>query len=220
MCAACGHPSVIAGTIFQPDSVVRLVPGDLVGGQPKKWRQRAQRVLGLGSYRTAWSCTSCDARWCGLAGTQVEVRGRAIVSGSGRCLADSLLMFVQQQPGSVVIRRAPELPPPRYRQPESAPWSWASRPNRVRLGTHQGGVSREHLDTSTSSPFGSIDEPHAIAALPSAPGTGRGGGSRSLRGDGQGIRGRKKCQPVRDLSKGIPPWRLVQVRARFARAFN
>ena len=41
-----------------PYSVVRLVPGDLVSGQPKKWRNTRlaiQRVLGLGSYRTAWT---------------------------------------------------------------------------------------------------------------------------------------------------------------------
>ncbi len=44
MCAACGHQaSVIAGTIFQGTRYSRCPsgPGDLVGGQPKKWRQRA-----------------------------------------------------------------------------------------------------------------------------------------------------------------------------------
>ena len=40
-----------------PYSVVRLVPGDLVGGQPKNGASALglQRVLGLGSYRTAWT---------------------------------------------------------------------------------------------------------------------------------------------------------------------
>ena len=72
-----GEASVIAGTIFQgtrtPDrSLVRLVPGDLVGGQPHAENGASalglQRVLGLGSYRTAWTWLHicCDARWCGL----------------------------------------------------------------------------------------------------------------------------------------------------------
>ena len=82
MCAACGHQaSVIAGTIFQGTRTpLSVVPGDLVGGQPKKWRQRA----GPNSACSAWAatarrgrgCTSCDARWCGLAGTGCRRRSR------------------------------------------------------------------------------------------------------------------------------------------------
>ena len=79
-------------------------------------------------------------------------------------------------------RRAPELPPPAQARlsprPEGAPWSWrvgrgglASRPPgrvapqalapavRIRAAS----VASISTITATSSPFGSIDEPHAIA---------------------------------------------------------
>jgi transposase-like protein len=40
------------------DAADGLVPRDVVDDQPKEWHQRAglQRVLGLGSYQTAWVC--------------------------------------------------------------------------------------------------------------------------------------------------------------------
>ena len=59
-----------------PYSVVRLVPGDLVGGQPKKWRQRAWPTARARLGQRGRGCTSCDARWCGLAGTGCRRRSR------------------------------------------------------------------------------------------------------------------------------------------------
>ncbi len=142
-----------------------------------------------------------------------EVRGRAIgrirMQRVADASADSLLTFVQHavQPGSVVItdglqsyrRPAQARLSPR---PESAPWSWrvgrgglASRPPgrvapqalapRYASGRRQSRASRllprrVHLSVQSTNLTPSRE------ALPSAPGTGRGGGSRSLRGDGQG----------------------------------
>ena len=142
-----------------------------------------------------------------------EVRGRAIgrirMQRVADASADSLLSFVQHavHPGSVVItdglqsyRRLPKLGlSPR---PESAPWSWrvgrgglASRPPgrvspqalapRYASGRSQSRASRllprrVHLSVQSTHLTPSRE------ALPSAPGAGRGGGSRSLRGDGQG----------------------------------
>ena len=190
-----------------PYSVVRLVPGDLVGGQPKKWRASAlglQRVLGLGSYRTAWTWlhklrramvrpgrdrvseeVEVDETLVGgleagggrrhlgtkaLVVIAAEVRGRAIgrirMQRVADASADSLLTFVQHavQPGSVVITDGLQsyrrLPKRGYRHDrrvllgrgESAEavlprvHRVASLLKRWLLGTHQGGVSREHLD--------------------------------------------------------------------------
>ena len=210
MCAACGHQaSVIAGTIFQgtrtPLSVWFRAIWWVVSQKNGASALGLQRVLGLGSYRTAWTWlhklrramvrpgrdrvseeVEVDETLVGgleagggrrhlgtkaLVVIAAEVRGRAIgrirMQRVADASADSLLTFVQHavQPGSVVItdglqsyRRLPKarLSP----RPESAPWSWASRPRRSclastgvasllkrwLLGTHQGGVSREHLD--------------------------------------------------------------------------
>ena len=190
-----------------PYSVVRLVPGDLVGGQPKKMAPARLAYSACSAWaataRRGRGCTSCDARWCGLAGTgcrkevevdetlvggleagggrrhlgkkalvviAAEVRGRAIgrirMQRVADASADSLLTFVQHavQPGSVVItdglqsyRRLPkrgyhhdrrvllgrgesaEAVLPRVHRVASLLKRWL-------LGTHQGGVSREHLD--------------------------------------------------------------------------
>ena len=232
-----------------PYSVVRLVPGDLVGGQPKKWRQRAwptararlgqlphgvdvlhklrRAMVRPGRDRVSEEVEVDETLVGGLEagggrrhlGTKAlvviaaEVRGRAIgrirMQRVADASADSLLTFVQHavQPGSVVIhRRAPELPPPAQARlsprPESAPWSWrvgrgglASRPPGCvapqalapgyASGRRQSRASRllprrVHLSVQSTNLTPSRE------ALPSAPGTGRGGGSRSLRGDGQG----------------------------------
>ena len=142
-----------------------------------------------------------------------EVRGRAIgrirMQRVADASADSLLTFVQPR-GATWLggdhRRAPELPPPAQARlsprPESAPWSWrvgrgglASRPPGCvapqalapgyASGRRQSRASRllprrVHLSVQSTNLTPSRE------ALPSAPGTGRGGGSRSLRGDGQG----------------------------------
>ena len=232
-----------------PYSVVRLVPGDLVGGQPKNGASALglQRVLGLGSYRTAWTWlhklrramvrpgrdrvseeVEVDETLVGgleagggrrhlgkkaLVVIAAEVRGRAIgrirMQRVADASADSLLTFVQHavQPGSVVITDGLQsyrrLPKRGYRHDrESAPWSWrvgrgglASRPPGCvapqalapgyASGRRQSRASRllprrVHLSVQSTNLTPSRE------ALPSAPGTGRGGGSRSLRGDGQG----------------------------------
>ena len=206
-----------------------------------------QRVLGLGSYRTAWTWlhklrramvrpgrdrvseeVEVDETLVGgleagggrrhlgkkaLVVIAAEVRGRAIgrirMQRVADASADSLLSFVQHavHPGSVVItdglqsyRRLPKLG---YRHDrrvllgrgESAEavlprvHRVASLLKRWLLGTHQGGVSREHLDYYLDEFNLSVQSTHLTPsreALPSAPGAGRGGGSRSLRGDGQG----------------------------------
>ena len=233
-----------------PYSVVRLVPGDLVGGQPKKWRQRAWPTararlgqLPHGVDVAAQAATRDGAAWPGpqvseevevdetlvggleagggrrhlgkkaLVVIAAEVRGRAIgrirMQRVADASADSLLTFVQHavQPGSVVITDGLQsyrrLPKRGYRHDrrvllgrgESAEavlprvHRVASLLKRWLLGTHQGGVSRAasrllprrvHLSVQSTNLTPSRE------ALPSAPGTGRGGGSRSLRGDGQG----------------------------------
>ena len=137
MCAACGHQaSVIAGTIFQGTRTPLSV-----------W------------FRAIW--------WVVIA---AEVRGRAIgrirMQRVADASADSLLTFVQHavQPGSVVITDGLQsyrrLPKRGYRHDrrvllgrgESAEavlprvHRVASLLKRWLLGTHQGGVSREHLD--------------------------------------------------------------------------
>ena len=142
-----------------------------------------------------------------------EVRGRAIgrirMQRVADASADSLLTFVQHavQPGSVVITDGLQsyrrLPKRGYRHDRRVLLrSWrvgrgglASRsPGRVApqalapgyaSGRRQSRASRllprrVHLSVQSTNLTPSRE------ALPSAPGTGRGGGSRSLRGDGQG----------------------------------
>ena len=142
-----------------------------------------------------------------------EVRGRAIgrirMQRVADASADSLLTFVQHavQPGSVVITDGLQsyrrLPKRGYRHDrrvllgrgESGRGGLASRPpGRVApqalapgyaSGRRQSRASRllprrVHLSVQSTNLTPSRE------ALPSAPGTGRGGGSRSLRGDGQG----------------------------------
>ena len=202
-----------------------------------------QRVLGLGSYRTAWTWlhklrramvrpgqdrvseeVEVDETLVGgleagggrrhlgkkaLVVIAAEVRGRAIgrirMQRVADASADSLLTFVQHavQPGSVVITDGLQsyrrLPKRGYRHDrrvllgrgESAEavlprvHRVASLLKRWLLGTHQSRASRllprrVHLSVQSTNLTPSRE------ALPSAPGTGRGGGSRSLRGDGQG----------------------------------
>ncbi len=209
MCAACGHQaSVIAGTIFQgtrtPLSVWFRAIWWVVSPKNGASALGLQRVLGLGSYRTAWTWlhklrramvrpgrdrvseeVEVDETLVGgleagggrrhlgkkaLVVIAAEVRGRAIgrirMQRVADASADSLLMFVQHavQPGSVVITDGLQsyrrLPKRGYRHDrrvllgrgESAEAVWprvhrvASLIKRWLLGTHQGGVSREHLD--------------------------------------------------------------------------
>ena len=208
-----------------PYSVVRLVPGDLVGGQPKKWRQRAWPTararlgqLPHGVDVAAQAATRDGAAWPGpgVGGGRGgrDPRGRARGgrrpptpgeegagghcgrgagpghrphpdAAGGRCLSRQPA-DVRAARGAAWLggdhRRAPELPPPAQARlsprPEGAPWSWrvgrgglASRPPgrvapssagswvRIRAAS----VASISTITSTSSPFGSIDEPHAIA---------------------------------------------------------
>ena len=233
-----------------PYSVVRLVPGDLVGGQPKKWCQRAWPTarawlgqLPHGVDVAAQAATRDGAAWPGpgvgeevevdetlvggleagggrrhlgkkaLVVIAAEVRGRAIgrirMQRVADASADSLLTFVQHavQPGSVVttdgLQSYRRLPKRGYRHDRRVLLrSWrvgrgglASRPpGRVApqalapgyaSGRRQSRASRllprrVHLSVQSTNLTPSRE------ALPSAPGTGRGGGSRSLRGDGQG----------------------------------
>ena len=142
-----------------------------------------------------------------------EVRGRAIgrirMQRVADASADSLLTFVQHavQPGSVVITDGLQsyrrLPKRGYRHDRRVLLrSWrvgrgglASRPPGCvapqalapgyASGRRQSRASRllprrVHLSVQSTNLTPSRE------ALPSAPGTGRGGGSRSLRGDGQG----------------------------------
>ena len=228
MCAACGHQaSVIAGTIFQgtrtPLSVWFRAIWWVVSQKNGASALGLQRVLGLGSYRTAWTWlhklrramvrpgrdrvseeVEVDETLVGgleagggrrhlgkkaLVVIAAEVRGRAIgrirMQRVADASADSLLTFVQHavQPGSVVItdglqsyRRLPkrgyrhdrrvllgrgesaEAVLPRVHRVASLPQalgSWV----RIRAAS----VASISTITSTSSPFGSIDEPHAIA---------------------------------------------------------
>ena len=209
MCAACGHQaSVIAGTIFQgtrtPLSVWFRAIWWVVSQKNGASALGLQRVLGLGSYRTAWTWlhklrramvrpgrdrvseeVEVDETLVGgleagggrrhlgkkaLVVIAAEVRGRAIgrirMQRVADASADSLLTFVQHavQPGSVVITDGLQsyrrLPKRGYRHDrrvllgrgESAEavlprvHRVASLLKRWLLGTHQGGVSREHLD--------------------------------------------------------------------------
>ena len=210
MCAACGQQvSVTAGTIFQatrsPLTVWFRAIWWVVSQKNGASALGLQRILGLGSYRTAWTWlhkirramvrpgrdrlsgkvevdetfvggfqTSGGRRHVGnkaLVAIAAEVRGRAIGRVRMHRIADSsaesLLPFVQEavEPGTVVItdglqtyRSLPDLGYPHDRRVllgsgESAEavlpraHRTASLLKRWLLGTHQGGVSREHLDS-------------------------------------------------------------------------
>lgn len=208
-CAGCGYQaSATAGTVFQDTRLpLPLWFRAIWWVTSQKYGASAlglQRILGLGSYETAWTwlhklrramvrpgrdgltgSVEVDETLVGgvepgggrrhigkkaLVAIAVEVRGRA----SGRIRlqritdssADSLLSFVQRsiQPGAVVItdglqsyRSLPDLGYQHDRRvilgsEESADAKLprvhrvASLLKRWLLGTHQGAVSREHLD--------------------------------------------------------------------------
>ena len=210
MCATCGQQvSVTAGTIFQdtrsPLTVWFRAIWWVVSQKNGASALGLQRVLGLGSYRTAWTWlhkirramvrpgrdrlsgeVEVDETFVGgvqtgggrrhvgnkaLVAIAAEVRGRAIgrirmhrIEDSS---AESLLPFVQEavEPGAVVItdglqsyRGLPDLGYSHDRRVllgsgDSAEavlprvHRAASLLKRWLLGTHQGGVSREHLDS-------------------------------------------------------------------------
>ena len=209
MCSACGHQvSVTAGTIFQdtrtPLTLWFRAIWWVVSQKNGASALGMQRVLGLGSYRTAWTWlhklrramvrpgrerlsgeVEVDETFVGgvdpgggrrhvgkkaLVVLAAEVRGRAIGRIRMRRVADSsadsLLPFVQDavEPGSTVItdglqsyRGLPKLGYSHERRVrlgsgESADAMLprvhraASLLKRWLLGTHQGAVSREHLD--------------------------------------------------------------------------
>jgi transposase-like protein/predicted RNA-binding Zn-ribbon protein involved in translation (DUF1610 family) len=209
MCATCGHQvSVTAGTIFQdtrtPLTLWFRAIWWVVSQKPGASALGLQRVLGLGSYRTAWTwlhklrramvrpgrdrltgAVEVDETFVGgvepgegrrhvgkkaLVAIAAEVRGPAIGRIRLRRVADSsaasLLPFVQEAvtPGTVVITDGLQsyrgLPEVGYRHDrrvllgsgESADavlprvHRVASLLKRWLLGTHQGAVSREHLD--------------------------------------------------------------------------
>jgi hypothetical protein len=209
MCAACGHQaSVTAGTIFQdtrtPLTVWFRAIWWVISQKNGVSALGVQRVLGLGSYRTAWTWlhklrramvrpgrdlltgdVEVDETLVGgvepgggrrhigkkaLVAVAAEVRGRA--TGRIRLVrvkdssAESLLAFIRQAvaPGAVVVTDGLQsyrgLPEIGYRHDrrvllgsgESAEavlprvHRVASLLKRWLLGTHQGAVSREHLD--------------------------------------------------------------------------
>jgi len=209
MCAACGQQaSVTAGTIFQgtrtPLTVWFRAIWWVVSQKNGASALGMQRILGLGSYRTAWTWlhklrramvrpgrerlsgevevdetfvggveTGGGGRHIGkkaLVVLAAEVRGRATGRIRMRRVADSsaksLVTFIQDaiEPGSTVItdglqsyRRLPKLGYEHDRRVvlgggESADavlprvHRVASLLKRWLLGTHQGAVSREHLD--------------------------------------------------------------------------
>ncbi|MBW1689119.1 MAG: IS1595 family transposase [Deltaproteobacteria bacterium] len=209
MCSACGHQvSVTAGTIFQdtrtPLTLWFRAIWWVVSQKNGASALGMQRILGLGSYRTAWTWlhklrramvrpdrerlsgeVEVDETFVGgvdpeggrrhvgkkaLVVLAAEVRGRAIGRIRMRRVADSsadsLLPFVRDavEPGSTVItdglqsyRGLPKLGYSHDRRVrlgsgESAAallprvHRAASLLKRWLLGTHQGAVSREHLD--------------------------------------------------------------------------
>ena len=209
MCAGCGRQmSVTAGTIFQgtrtPLTLWFRAIWWVVSQKNGASALGLQGVLGLGSYRTAWTWlhkirramvrpgrdqltgkvevdetlvggveSGGGRRYIGkkaLVAIAAEVRGRAIGRIRMRCVADasgeSLLPFVQQviQPGTVVITDGFQgysgLSELGYRHDRrvilgsgEAAHAVLPRVHRVTsllkrwlLGTHQGAVSREHLD--------------------------------------------------------------------------
>ena len=209
MCSACGHQvSVTAGTIFQDTRTpltlwfraIWWVVSQKTGASALGLHQ----ILGLGSYRTAWTWlhklrramvrpgrdplserVEVDETFVGgvetgggrrhigkkaLVAIAAEVRGRAIgrirMQRVADSSAESLLPFVQEavRPGTIVITDGLQsyrgLPDLGYRHDrrvllgsgESAEavlprvHQIASLLKRWLLGTHQGAVSREHLD--------------------------------------------------------------------------
>jgi transposase-like protein len=209
MCAGCGHQaSVTAGTIFQdtrtPLTLWFRAIWWVVSQKTGASALGLQRILGLGSYRTAWTWLHKLRRAMVRPGRDrlsemaevgetivggvepgggrrhigkkavvaiaAEVRGRSIGRIRMQRVADfsaeSLLPFVQQavQPGTMVITDGLQsyrgLPHVGYRHDrrvvlgsgESADavlprvHRVASLLKRWLLGTHQGAVSREHLD--------------------------------------------------------------------------
>ncbi|MDP2957234.1 MAG: IS1595 family transposase [Longimicrobiales bacterium] len=209
MCAACGHQvSVTAGTIFQdtrtPLTLWFRAIWWVVSQKTGASALGLQQILGLGSYRTAWTWlhklrramvrpgrdplserVEVDETFVGgvetgggrrhigkkaLVAIAAEVRGRAIgrirMQRVADSSAESLLPFVQEavRPGTIVITDGLQsyrgLPDLGYRHDrrvllgsgESAEavlprvHQIASLLKRWLLGTHQGAVSREHLD--------------------------------------------------------------------------
>lgn len=209
MCASCGHQtSVTAGTIFQdtrtPFTVWFRAIWWVVSQKNGVSALGLQRVLGLGSYRTAWTwlhrlrramvrpgrerlsqVVEVDETFVGgvepgsgrrrvgnkaLVAIAAEVRGRAVGRIRMRRVPDSsgesLLPFVEEavEPGTVVItdglqsyRALPSLGYVHDRRVLLGSGETADavlpRVHRVAsllkrwlLGTHQGAVSREHLD--------------------------------------------------------------------------
>lgn len=208
-CQACGHQaSVTAGTVFQDTRTpltlwfraIWLVTSQKYGASALG----LQRILGLGTYRTAWTWlhklrramvrpgrdrlsgeVEVDETLVGgveagggrrhigkkaMVAIAAEVRGRAIGRIRLRRVADSsggsLCLFVQQaiEPGSLVItdglqsyRSLPDLGYGHDRRvllgsgdsaDEVLPrvHRVASLLKRWLLGTHQGGIHRDHLD--------------------------------------------------------------------------
>ena len=209
MCTVCGHQaSVMAGTIFEgtrtPLTLWFRAIWWVVSQKNGASALGLQRVLGLGSYRTAWTWlhklrramvrpgrdrvsaeVEVDETIVGgvepgggrrhlgkkaLVVIAAEVRGRAIgrirMRRVADASADSLVTFVQHavEPGAVVItdglqsyrglaklgyrhdrrvvlgsRETADPVLPRIHRVASLLKRWL-------LGTHQGGVSREHLD--------------------------------------------------------------------------
>lgn len=209
MCTACGHQaSVLAGTIFEgthtPLTLWFRAIWWVVSQKNGASALGLQRVLGLGSYRTAWTWlhklrramvrpgrdriageVEVDETLVGgvepgggrrhlgkkaLVVIAAEVRGRGIgrirMQRVPDASADSLLGFVQDavQPGAVVITDGLQsyrgLATRGYHHDRRVMLGWGEstdavlpRVHRVAallkrwlLGTHQGGVSREHLD--------------------------------------------------------------------------
>ncbi len=210
MCAACGQQvSVTAGTLFQdtrsPLTVWFRAIWWVVSQKNGASALGLQRILGLGSYRTAWTwlhkircamvrpgrdrlsgTVEVDETFVGgvqtgggrrhvgnkaLVAIAVEVRGRAIGRVRMRRIEDSteasLLPFVREavEPGAVVITDGLQtyrgLPGLGYQHDRrvllgSGESAVAVLPRAHRatsllkrwlLSTHQGGVSREHLDS-------------------------------------------------------------------------
>ncbi len=208
-CAACGHQtSVTAGTIFQGTRTPLTLWFRAIWWVTSQKQGASalglQGILGLGSYRTAWTWlhklrramvrpgrdqltgeVEVDETFVGgvepgggrrhigkkaLVAVAAEVRGRAIgrirLRRVPNSSADSLLSFVQEAvaPGTVVItdglqsyRGLPRLGYHHDRRPlrgrEENSEAMLPRVHRVAsllkrwlLGTHQGSVSREHLD--------------------------------------------------------------------------
>ena len=209
VCAGCGHQtSATAGTVFHdtrlPLTVWFRAMWWVTSQKTGASALGLQKILGLGSYRTAWTClhklrramvrpgreplageVEVDETFVGgvepgggrrhigkkaLVAVAAEVRGRAMGRIRLRRVrdssADSLLTFVREvvAPGSLVItdglstyhglpslgyrheKRVIHGDPENVETPLPRVHRVASLLKRWLLGTHQGGVSREHLD--------------------------------------------------------------------------